>query len=379
MSEYNTYMNMAPVNPAVAAVKKTGGSALFLIATITYTVLLLLSLISAFMPSTASTYADLLYEMTYDYSVYEAVSAINTGSIVGALIGSIPTILITAGLWMIFGASKTKNPRVSTGGFTMINVVEIFMLVLISIALAVVCIVMLVAALAMYETMSYASSWGFGAESAMGIASTAFIVVFVILILFCVLAIIYYAKLVGSIRVIKKAANGIVAGRKISLFVIVINFIMIGFSVIGLIGNLIMFSFLAFLTNLLSIAFQVLITIALIQMRGNLSRIAMENAMNNTMGGTGAYTDYNTGAYENYNTGSYNNFNTGSVPPVQPQAPQYGQPQQGQYQQTGGYQYQQPQGQPQYQQPQAPQYGQPQQYQQQAPQQNQQPWNGGQQ
>ena len=369
MSEYNTYMNMAPVNPAVAAVKKTGGSALFLIATITYTVLLLLSLISAFMPSTASTYADLLYEMTYDYSVYEAVSAINTGSIVGALIGSIPTILITAGLWMIFGASKTKNPRVSTGGFTMINVVEIFMLVLISIALAVVCIVMLVAALAMYETMSYASSWGFGAESAMGIASTAFIVVFVILILFCVLAIIYYAKLVGSIRVIKKAANGIVAGRKISLFVIVINFIMIGFSVIGLIGNLIMFSFLAFLTNLLSIAFQDLITIALIQMRGNLSRIAMENAMNNTMGGTGAYTDYNTGAYENYNTGSYNNFNTGSVPPVQPQAPQYGQPQQ----------YQQPQGQPQYQQPQAPQYGQPQQYQQQAPQQNQQPWNGGQQ
>ena len=378
MSEYNTYMNMAPVNPAVAAVKKTGGSALFLIATITYTVLLLLSLISAFMP-TAVPYADLLYEITGDYSVYYANSAAGIGSIVGALIGSIPTILITAGLWMIFGASKTKNPRVSTGGFTMINVVEIFMLVLISIALAVVCIVMLVAALAIHETMSYAFSWGFGAEASMGVATTAFIVVFVILILFCVLAIIYYAKFVGSIRVIKKAANGIVAGKKISLFVIVINFIMIGFSVITLLATLIAFQFMTFLTNLLSIAFNVLITIALIQMRGNLNRIAMENAMNNTMGGTGAYTDYNTGAYENYNTGSYNNFNTGSVPPVQPQAPQYGQPQQGQYQQTGGYQYQQPQSQPQYQQPQAPQYGQPQQYQQQAPQQNQQPWNGGQQ
>ncbi len=376
MSEYNTYMNMAPVNPAVAAVKKTGGSALFLIATITYTVLLLLSLISAFMPSTASVYADLLYEMTYDYSVYEAVSAMNAGSIVWTLIGSIPTILITAGLWMIWGASKTKNPRVSTAGFTMINVVEIFMLVLISIALAIVCIVMLIGALAVHETMSYASSWGFGAESAIGIATTAFIAIFAILILFCVLAIIYYAKLVGSIRVIKKAANGIVAGKKISLFVIVINFIMIGFNVIGLIGNLMFFNFLTLFSNLLSIAFNVLITIALIQMRGHLNRIALENAMNNTMSDTGSYTDYNTG--------SYNNFNTGSVPPVQSQyeqtqAPQYGQSQQGQFygqpqqfgQQTGGYQYQQPQ--------QGQQYGQPQQYQQQAPQQNQNPWNGGQQ
>ncbi len=368
MSEYNTYMNMAPVNPAVAAVKKTGGSVLFLIATITYTVLLLLSLISAFMP-TAAPYADLLYEITGDYSVYYANSAASAGSIVGALIGSIPTILLTAGLWMIFGASKTKNPRVSTGGFTMINVVEIFMLVLVSIALAVVCIVMLVGALAVHETMSYASYWGFGGGSAVGVATTAFIAIFVFLILFCVLAIIYYAKLVGSIRVIKKAANGIVAGRKISLFVIVINFIMIGFSVIGLIANLMFFNFLTLFSNLLSIAFQVLITIALIQMRGHLNRIASENAMNNTMGGTGAYTDYNTGAYENYNTGSYNNFNTGSVPPVQPQAPQQGQPQQF-GQQTGGYQYQQPQGQ---------QYGQPQQYQQQAPQQGQNPWNGGQQ
>ncbi len=389
MSEYNTYMNMAPANPAVAAVKKTGGSALFLIATITYTVMLLLSLISAFMP-TAVPYADLLYEITGDYSVYYANSAASAGSIVGALIGAILTILIAVGLWMIYGASKSRKPRVSTGGFTMVNVIEIIFLVLISIALAIVCIIMVVGALAVHETMSYASSlsyYGFGgAESVVGVASTAFIVIFAFVILFCVLAIIYYAKLIGSIRVIKKAANGIVAGRKISLFVIVINFILIGFSVIGLIGNLIFFSFLSFLSSLLAITFNVLITIALIQMRGKLNRIVMENAMNNTMGGTGAYADYNTGAYENYNTGSYNNFNTGTVPPVQPQAPQYeqpqaqqyGQPQQGQPygqpqqfgQQTGGYQYQQPQ---------APQYGQPQQYQQQAPQQNQQPWNGGQQ
>ena len=87
MSEYNTYMNMAPANPAVAAVKKTGGSALFLIATITYTVTVLLSLISAFMPSSMYAYADMLYELTYDYSVYETISAMNAGSIFGAVYG----------------------------------------------------------------------------------------------------------------------------------------------------------------------------------------------------------------------------------------------------------------------------------------------------
>ena len=376
MSEYNTYMNMAPVNPAVAAVKKTGGSALFLIATITYTVLLLLNLISAFMPSTLSTYADMLYNLTYDYSVYETLYTLNTGSIVGALIGSIPTILIAIGLWMIFGACKTKNPRVSTGGFTMINVIQIIMIVLLSLALAAVCVLLVIAALAVREVSSYSSYYGYysysGANAVLGMASTLFIVIFAIAILLIVFALIYYAKFVGTIRVIKKAANGIVAGKKISMFVIVMNFIVIGFNAIGLIGNLISFNGMALLTTLLSITFTLLITIALIQLRGRLNQIVVDNSMNNT----GAY--YNTGAYENYNTGSYQNFNTGSVPPVQPQyeqpqgqpygqAPQYGQPQQ----------YQQPQGQPY---GQAPQYGQPQQYQQpQAPQQNQQPWNGGQQ
>ena len=379
MSEYNTYMNMAPVNPAVAAVKKTGGSALFLIATITYTVLLLLNLISAFMPSTLSTYADLLYEITYDISVYDTIYALDGSSIIGALIGSIPTILIAIGLWMVYGASKAKKPRVSTGGFTMINAVEIFMMVLISIALAAVCVILVIASLAVREASSYMNSFSYygysGADAVLGFTGTILITVCAILILFCVLAIIYYAKFIGSIRVIKKASNGIVAGKKISLFVIVINFILIGFSVIGLIGNLIAFNFMTFLTNLLTITFNVLITIALIQMRGRLNQIVVDNSMNNT----GAY--YNTGAYENYNTGSYQNFNTGSVPPVQPQ---YEQPQQ--YQQPQGQPYgqapqygqpQQPQGQPY---GQAPQYGQPQQYQQpQAPQQNQQPWNGGQQ
>ncbi len=388
MSEYNTYMNMAPANPAVEAVKKTGGSALFLIATITYTVMLLLTLIEAFMPSAAYSYADLLYEITYDYSVYEAASAISAGSIIGTLIGSIPTILAAIGMWVAFGACKTKNPRVSTGGLSMVSAVLIFRLVLMSILLALICVAMVIIALAMHETMSYASSFSYygysGAESAIGAATTILIIVFAILIIFFVLTIMYYAKAVGSVRVIKKAANGIVAGKKISLFVIVINFIFVGFSLIGMIGNLITFSILSCLSSLLTAVFYVLISIVLIQLRGKLNRIALENAMNNTMGGTGAYTDYNTGSYENYNTGSYNNFNTGSVPPVQPQAQQYGQPQQGQPygqsqqfgQQTGGYQYQQPQGQPY---GQAPQYGQPPQYQQQAPQQNQQPWNGGQQ
>ena len=358
MSEYNTYMNMVPENPAVAAVKKTGGSALFLIATITYTLIVLLGLISAFMPSTLSTYADALYQITYDVSVYETMHALDNGTLIGALLGSIPGILIAIAFWMIYGACKSKNPRVSTGGLTTIKVFQIINLVLMCIALALVCILLVVAAYAIYEASSYYSSWSYygypGSETMIGAASTTLIIVFSILILSLVLLIVYYAKLTGTINVIKKAANGIVAGKKISMFVIVINFILIGFNVIGLIGNLIAFNFLTFLTNLLTITFDILITIALIQMRGKLNQIVLDNAMNQT----GSF--YNTGAYNNFNTGAYNNFNTGSVPTQ----PQYGQ-------------YQQPQGQPY---GQAPQYGQPQQYQQpQAPQQNQQPWNGGQQ
>lgn len=370
MSEYNTYMNMAPANPAVEAVKKSGGSVAFLLATITYTVMLLITLISAF-GTGSSEYADLLYEMTGNYEVYYTLSSISAGSVVGTLIGSIPTILAAIGMWMAFGASKTRNPRVSTGGFTMISATLIINMVLMCILLALCVVLLIVASIAVSEAMSYASSFSYygysGVDTAVGYGITAIIIVFAILFAYLIMTIIYYAKAVGTVRTIKKAANGIVAGKKISLYVIVINFILAGCSLIGLIVNLLSFSILSVLSSLLSVVFYILITIPLIQLRGKLSNITAESAM------------YNTGAYDTYNTGAYNNFNTGSVPPVQPQ---YQQPQYGQ--QTGGYQYQQPQQQ--YGQPQAPQYGQQtggyqyQQPQQQAPQQNpQDPWNNNQQ
>ena len=286
MSEYNTYMTMASANPAVDAVKKTGGSAIFLTATITYTVMALFNLISAFMP-TPSPYADLIYEVTGDYSVYSAVSTIQSASIFVALIAMIPTILAAVGLWMAFGACKTKNPRVSTGGFNMVSAVLIVRLVLMCILLALICIVMLIAAMAVHEAMSYVSSLSFygysNADSILGIGSAVFTIIFIILILFFAMSIVYYAKAVGTVGVIKKAANGIIAGKKISLFVIVVNFIFVGFGVIGAMIHLAAFSLFSFLSSLLQVTFYVLINIALIQLRSSL-----ENTVHNSMSGTGA-------------------------------------------------------------------------------------------
>lgn len=363
MTEYNSYMTMAPANPAVEAVKKSGGSVVFLLAAITYTVMLLITLASDFLPSSAA-YADLLYEITGYYDVYDMTSSITAGSVVGTLIGSIPTILAVIGLWMAFSACKTKEPRVSTGGFTMISAVLITNMVFICILLAICVILLVVVSFAVSEAMSYAASlyyYGYsGMDSAIGFGIIAIIIVFALLFLILILAIIYCAKAVGTVRTIKKAASGIVGGKKISLFVIVINFMLAGFCLIGVIVSLLSLTILSALSSLLSAVFYVLITIPLIQLRGRLTSIVAENTMGGTMGGTGAYGNYTTGAYENYNTGSYNNFCTGSVPPAQPQ----GQPQQYQtYQQP-------PYGQ-------APQYEQPQQ---QAPQQNpQDPWNNTQQ
>ena len=269
MSNFNGYAPMPTTSAAVRSVKQTGGSIVFLLATITYTLLVLLKLISAFVPNPA--FSQLMYSLAQlDYELYDMIPTINSVSSISTLIAMIPSFLACIGFWLVFSASKNqKNPLMSTAGVSMVQAVLIIRLILLSLVVVLVAIVMVPLSIALSEMMSYYSySSGDGS-----IAAIVVIVVCVLLILISVLAIIYYAKAIGTASRIKKAASGILPLKKISMYVIVLNFMYVVIAVLALFISLASFSLLSFLGGILEIAFYILISIALIQLRSKLSQI----------------------------------------------------------------------------------------------------------
>ena len=126
--------------------------------------------------------------------------------------------------------------------------------------------------IAIITVASYVPSWSYYGYSEFGSdANTAIavlIIATVIIVLIFVLAIVYYAKAVGSVRTVKKAANGVLPASQVSMYVIVMNFIVAGLSVVGIVSNLAMGAgALSLFSSLFSLAYNVLITIALIVLR----------------------------------------------------------------------------------------------------------------
>lgn len=269
MSNFNGYAPMPPAGATVQPVKQTAGSVVFLLTTIFYTLLVVMNLVSVFVPNAALT--QLLYSVAQlDYSIYDVLPTITSVSSVVKLIAMIPSFLSCIGFWLIFTASRNRTkPTMSTAGLSMVQAVLIIRLILLSIVVVLAAIVMIPLSIALSEIISY---YSYGSDYA-SIASIIVIVVFVLLILVAVLAIIYYAKAIGTASRIKKAASGILPTKKISMYVIVLNFMYVVFGFITLFLSIMSLSLLPFISIVCEIAFYILISIALIQLRGKLNQI----------------------------------------------------------------------------------------------------------
>ena len=201
----------------------------------------------------------------------------------------------------------------------------------------------------------------------MAIAAIALLVSIVIM----VFVIIYYAKLAAIYGISKDVLRYSRSSKKVSMFVIVINFIGLFFTAISTVSSLVSASALMALPGsfvLITVLSAVVTFLASLFQTLTFVRARQEFAALSETKGAAGYQSYNfeTGAY---NTGS---FSTSKIPQVgyqQPSQPQYRAPQAPQqyqqyqqYQQPNYQQYQQPQAsyqQPnyqQYQQPQAPSY-----------------------
>ncbi len=236
----------APVNPIVSMVKALASSPLFLVAAIAFSASVLFSIISSatFAPTVLYGVLDSLYEyLPYEVAdgIWEFAVRFMGGNILSKIISSLPAILITCGLWMIFAAAKNRfMPGMKTGGFTLIRVITIISLVGVCLGAAAVEIILLVALIA----------------SAQYIGEAVFIFALLMVLAAIVYAfdIIYYAKVSGSLKCAKNAAELGIYPAKISGFVGVICFISAFFTLISGLVSLINFGGIVGLLSTLSSA-----------------------------------------------------------------------------------------------------------------------------
>lgn len=375
---YNSYpgaynQNQQSSTPGLEALKNSFGSTFYLIATIAFTLTLVFSLLQAFVPSAsmAGSIIALVQQYAGQFGVPipdefgQITSMLSGTTIAGTIIGMIPSILIALGMWLIFVSAKKAAVPSSTAGYSILQVLNIISMVLMCIATLVLIIFGIIALVGLNSLSGY---YGSGSSSGtMAIAAIALLVSIVIM----VFVIIYYAKLAAIYGISKDVLRYSRSSKKVSMFVIVINFIGLFFTAISTVSSLVSASALMVLPGsfvLITVLSAVVTFLASLFQTLTFVRARQEFAALSETKGAAGYQSYNfeTGAY---NTGS---FSTSKIPQVgyqQPSQPQYRAPQAPQqyqqyqqYQQPNYQQYQQPQAsyqQPnyqQYQQPQAPSY-----------------------
>lgn len=332
--------------PGLKALQNSFGSVVYLIACIAFSLSLIFAFIELFVPSVSSLggIINLIQSYAYQYGLdmpdMSELAAIGTGSIVGGIIGMIPTILICLGMWLIFVSAKKATVPASTAGYSILQVMNIISVVLMCLSTLLIVIVGIIGLVAVGRYSSYYSYFGYSGPSPTLILA----IVLLLGILIMVFAIIYYVKVAAVYGISKDILRYNRSSRKVSMFVIVINFIGIFFSIISLIVSLTGLSALAMygigfahnwvstLSSLLSIVVSLFTTLTFIKARSEFSALSQQ--------GGASYQSYNyeTGAYNtgSYNTGAYQNFNTGAYQTQNYQQPntfqQFQQPQQPAYQ-----------------------------------------------
>lgn len=223
-------------SPVITAVKRLSTSALFLTATIAYTVSIVFSLISSLVGQSSIVSSLLRYADLYDlggYGAYSYLSTIRVSSVIGTLIGMIPMILLCLGMWLTFAeGSSSGMKKMSCTGLTIIRVISIIFTVLLGLVGVISVIVCIIAMVTV-------------GEDAIGIMLLCILVIGIVLGLY----ILYYLKLIQTIGTMRTVVQTETPSDRVSMYVIVMNIIIGVVNVFAALGSVILsrdfFAFLA--------------------------------------------------------------------------------------------------------------------------------------
>lgn len=270
------YVPQIPRHPVVEAVRSVAASPLFLVAVIFFTVALVFSVLAS--GESASATYDMLNEMFMDMDVDYVIpsyagSVLSSGAIIGGIIGAIPTILVAVGLWMVYAAAKKDEPGISTGGLTLLWVMQIISLVGVCVLAGLLALVLLLALLV----------GGVAAADIPDAESTAALIVIgiggLIIAGLMALVIVYRVKVMKMVNTVRQTLMTGVPSDKISMFVVVFCFISGGFSVISGLSSLLFATYMTALSTLASAVATILFAVAALKYREAMRQLMMPAPM----------------------------------------------------------------------------------------------------
>jgi len=267
-------------NAYIAALKKAGSSKFMLVSAILFSASILVSFIASLFVNSSQTISE-LYEVFGLYSTdYSNLAAGASSSVAFSVTVNILPILTVCGMWMFYAASANKTAtKFSTSGLTMIKVINIIYIVFISIAAFFLELMFIVMAVLSANVDNILSSL-FGYEATFsetsGITGPMLVVIFVTCIILMAaifaVAIIYQALIIKTVNAVKSVAITGQPTNKISMTLVVFNFIFAGFSAISGLYSLVL-SFLipgftmTAINSLIGAAVLIVISIGIIKVR----------------------------------------------------------------------------------------------------------------
>lgn len=264
-------------NPAVKLLRQAGTSPMFLCAAALYSAAIVITVLFVFMPSQISSLIDyylndfltgLWGEDFYDiYNAYGAdpYAGLESIGIFSGLSGAAGPILMCIAMWLQYFAFKnTSGGRIKTTGLSIIRVITTINFVLMCVGAGLMVLAVLIF-IPLLGTMTNGSMLGFlYVIVAASIAMIAAVIVF---------EVIYYIKLISTIKSIINTAETGNPETKISMFVIVFLFLNGGLSFLlsmAYIGNLFM------LSSLLNAAVYVIIAVMLLSYKNKVRELAVK-------------------------------------------------------------------------------------------------------
>ncbi len=227
---------MAGETPQGQAIKKSLGSAIFLMAVISNTLMVVLSLATVLFGSdmVINSVINMIAQASNAVGVYpnfgevyEVLDQVMPFIKVTSVISMIPSMVMCLGLWLTYTGARKKTPVKGTAGLTILQVFAILALVGLCLSALLVIIIMI---------PSIAGSGMLDEYLEMRGAATGLVIgIFVIIIAVLVFEIVYYAKLNGLYSGAKALSRNERVRKKASVFVIVIAFIIVVGNLINLI------------------------------------------------------------------------------------------------------------------------------------------------
>lgn len=228
---------VACADPVMNLLRRLATSPLYLTGAIAYSCMILFQLISPIfsnsMGGAMDQYLGLLLrygnmgmgELAEVMDQLEWISPMLQGASLGsALVGQLPNILIAAGIWLVFASAMDRSGQpLKTSGLTLIKVIVIIQTVLIGLLALIVMVglFILMAALANYE------------DSVVPF----FLVMIAIFAVVFALAILFYAKLIGTVSTMQNSIRTGVPSDRVSAYVAVLAILGGIGSILGLFGT----------------------------------------------------------------------------------------------------------------------------------------------